>query len=337
MIIKKVFNIFKNFVNNFNNIEFFLAININYNSIQYGLLYQQGDDIDIIYSNINFQWVTYNGIINDYNQLYNIILQILDKINYDYNIKCTKIMIFLSIPSFQIINYHQKINKESQQLSFYFDKSLFSLVHDCGKFFLLDSSIMVENLDNNIYENVDIYESYYLINQNLQKQLIYQMDRLALQTISFNCPHYLLSGSISNILNNDIILIDIQQNNTIIAINHKKFAYNYFFLERGVIHLIGDDNKSLNPKLLQDYLNDLVNIINKYSKATVVIGGFKSKEFQWILYLQKVCSHKIFYLNQLTNYHNNDIFFNLIYFYKEILIFNNSSNNMFESIENIVL
>jgi hypothetical protein len=115
--------------------------------------------------------------------------------------------------------------------------------------------------------------------------------------------------------------MDINKESTIININHKKFSYGYFHWSKGINFFYNENNKDfpIDQNLLNNFLLELSDVIKKYPKSIVVIGGFNPKDFKWINYLQKLHSNKFFYLNQLTNGQNNNIFFNLLKYYNGVL------------------
>jgi hypothetical protein len=335
-MLKNLFYTIKSIFTQIKNIDFFLLVNITDSCLEYGVLYGS-DHWSLLTLSLENQWYTHDGLITDFQQFYILLDRIINKIQKKYSIKCKKIIILFSIPGLQNINYHHQINGTNQQSpTVYYDETQWSIIHNCGKFYLLDGVIPVENIDHTTYETLDVYESYYAVNKLIKKQLLYQTDRLAVPQVTIQCPHYLLCGSLSNQWNKTVILVDIQMHQTTIAINNKKFSYGYFLWNKGVhlwIH-----NGIIQEELLQKFLNDLGDVIKMYPKAMVIIGGIKGKLFQWVSRLQKYHSNKIFFLNQGTNGPNNNIFFNLLKFYPDVFMEEVvEDGNILDGLENIVL
>jgi hypothetical protein len=332
---KIIYNYIKQFFFNVNNTDFFLNINIKEESVEYGLLYGN-DNLELLCFHINNKWKTNQGIIYNFHQFHVIIQEIIKKIQDDYGVQCKKILIFISIPGIQIINYHEKIHEKETMPTFFYNDDNFIMIHNCGKIYLLNGTLPVENIDNLIYETLDIYETYYIFNKLLKNNLTKQLDGLALDILKFHCPQYLLSGSLSQHLNKDTVLLDINMESTIININHKQFSYGYFYWSKGTNFFFQQQN--INKELFNNFLLELTDVIKKYPKATVIIGGFKPKEFQWINHLQKLLPNKFFYLNSLTNTKNNNIFFNLLKSYNSCLIMEEETKDeIIEALENLVL
>ena len=338
MINKLIKNI-ENFINSFRSIEFYLIIEINLQYIQYGILLHQGESYEILYTDIETNWITYDGIIYDYAQLITIINNIHKKIYNLYDINLDKIIITLSIPGVNLVNFHDKIDKfqsYNQGITLYKCPNDVAIIHNCGQIYIIDGNLPIENPDNIIYNTLDIYENYLIINKTLHQEIIHQMDSVPIKTVNIYSSHYFLSASLSYQLNSDVILIDIQWNSTIITVNHNKFSYGYWYWNKGAEFIM--NNKQINLENLNNFLLDLQSIIINYSKATIVIGGYKVISFNWVFHLQKLLSNKMLYLNQLTNNNHNNIFLSLINIYPQILLENiKKDSDIFHSIESIIL
>jgi hypothetical protein len=97
------------------------------------------------------------------------------------------------------------------------------------------------------------------------------------------------------------------------------------------------NNDKVEVELFNKYLMDLSDIIKNHPKSTVIIGGFKCKNFQWTHHLQKINNNKVFYLNQITNGANNNIFFNLIAYYGDVFLNNNEGDHPVDSLGQLLL
>ena len=332
---KNLFHIVKNIFTEMRNIDFFLLINITENCLEYGLLYGS-EHLSLLNLSIENQWRTNDGLIYDFDQFYILCDKIIHKVEEKYSIKCKNVIILFSIPGIQNFSYHQKISGNENTPTFYYDQDQWSIIHDCGKLYLLDGVIPVENIKNTIYDTLDVYESYYVVNKFIQKQLLYQTDRLAIPHVTIQCPHYLLCGSLSSQWNKTVILMDIQMNHTIITINHKKFSYGYFFWPKGIQLWI--NNGVIDEELLKLFIIETGDVIKNYPKAIVIISGVKCKMFQWTNRWQKYHSNKFFYLNQITNSSNNNIFFNLVNYYQDVFLpLQESEPSILDGLENILL
>ena len=332
---KIIYNFIKDFFSEVGHTEFILNINIKEDALEYGILYGF-NNLELLCFGINNKWRTHQGIIYDYGQFHIVLTEIIEKIFQDYGIKCKKVLIFISIPGIQIINYHEKIHQNDNIPTFFHNDHTFEMIHDCGKIYLLNGIMPVENINNTVYETLDIYEAYYIINNILRDNLSKQLDGLALNIIGFNCPQYLLGASLSHHLNKDTILLDINWEFTVITIHHNKFSYGYFYWSKGINFFY--NKNEINKDLFHNFLLEISDIIKKYPKTTVIIGGSQPKDFQWINHLQKYHPNKFFYLNGLTNGKNNNIFFNLLNFYNGSINFQEEEQDeIVEVLENILL
>jgi hypothetical protein len=315
---------------------FFLVINVVEASIQYAVIYKKGEEkYEIIHSGVDKKWLTRNGYIYDFQEFKEALARILEKTENATGIKCKEVIVCISLNYFKLYNKHQVFNRtmnsnDLQGMVEDWDRGQFTMVHDCGSVFLVNNTLPLDNIEEVDYERLDIYSSVYLIPSIMEKNIVKKANSLGLNVISLALPQYLLCWSLSENMNNDIILIEIGSENSIIILNHKKFSYNCVYLNKGFLDFVDakqtPENHSQLPTYKMDtsnlnsFLTELINIAKANQKATIVLAGPYAKKLNMVQLLQRLSARRFFYLEALLSSSNNGLFFNLIHNYCHYLL-----------------
>jgi predicted DNA-binding protein YlxM (UPF0122 family) len=315
MSIGRFFKFVKNIINTIEAVDFFLVVFMGYDSIQWSLIMDSKNNRSVVDTGSHNQWKIFLGSAYDFNQFYNIMTDLIHTIKKKYNITAIKIIILIGVPEIKFFNFHQKIGVNENLPAHSFNNEYYGVIHDCGKFYLIDGAMPVNSLENLLFHEADIYESYFGIHKGFYHQIMFQMDRLGIQWVNFGLSNYLLAKALSHQLKMDIVLINIEKYQTTVTINHKNFTYNYFHWDQGFFHIT--ENNKVNKAVFDGFIKNIESILKHYSKSVVILSGYGSS-IKINFYLQQLCNNKILYLNQLTNGESNHIFFNLIYYYNFI-------------------
>ena len=314
---------------------FFLVINIVEESIQYSVIYKKATEkYEIIHSGVDKKWLTRNGYIYDFQEFQEALTRILTRTENATGLKCKDIIICVSLNYFKLYSRHRVFNREVSvndldEIVEDWDRDQFSMVHDCDSVFLVNNTLPLDNIDQIHYEKLDIYSSVYLIPTIMEKNILKKANSLGLNVVSIAFPQYLLCWALSENMNNDIILMEIRSESSIIILNHKKFSYNCVYLNKGFLDFINstpskeDTSKLLSYNMdstnLNRFLTELITIAKSNQKATIVLAGAYSKQLNMVQLLQRLSDRRFFYLESLLPSSNNGLFFNLINNYCDYL------------------